>query len=147
MDSQPENRKKIEWKKVSELYLDNLNPRLPPGTRKSQEDLILNLEQDDMYGILDLYKYDLENKWKPFSKNKNLLIAIGTPHAKCMWLLLNEKCFSHDGMLMVIPFAYLMKSSYGKYWYSAGDEDWNDEKPFKKAITNAKSARFNAVNS
>ena len=105
----------------------------------------INLEQDDMYGILDLYKYDLENKWKPFSKNKNLLIAIGTPHAKCMWLLLNEKCYSHDGMLMVIPFAYLMKSSYGKYWYSAGDEDWNDEKPFKKAITNAKSARFNTV--
>ena len=106
----------------------------------------INIEQDDMYGILDLYKYDLENKWKPFSKNKNLLIAIGTPHAKCMWLLLNEKCYSHDGMLMVIPFAYLRKESYGQYWHSAGDEDFSDETPFKEAIKNAKSARFNSAN-
>jgi hypothetical protein len=107
----------------------------------------INLEQDDMYGILDLYKFDLENKWKPFSKNKNLLIAIGTPHAKCMWLLLNEKCYSHDGMLMVIPFGYLRKKSYGKYWYSGGGEDFSDEKPVKQAIIIANSAWFNAVNS
>lgn len=107
----------------------------------------INLEQYDLDGILDLYKYDLENKWKPFSKNKKLLIAIGLPHAKCMWLLVNEKCYSHDGMLMVLPFAYLKSERYAQYWYSSGDDDWSDETPFKQAIKNAKSARFNTLES
>ena len=104
----------------------------------------INLEQDDMYGILDLYKNDFENKWKPFSKNKNLLIAIGLPHAHTMWLL--NDFDDHDYKIIeVIPFAYLMKSSYGPFFYSGGRDDWNDWTPFKQAIKNAKCARFNTV--
>jgi hypothetical protein len=104
----------------------------------------INLEQDDMRGILDLYKYDLEYKWKPFSKNKQLLIAVGLPHAKDFWLLNDLDKYSYE-MIEAIPFAYLMKESYGDFFYSGGGGDWSDYKPFKQAIRKAKSARFNTV--
>ena len=31
-----------------------------------------------------------------------------------------------------IPFAYLMKESYGSIWWAAGNEDFNEENPYKK---------------
>jgi hypothetical protein len=104
----------------------------------------INLEQYDMRGILNLYKYDLEYKWKPFSKNKQLLIAIGLPHSHAMWLL-KDFNDNHYPITEVIPFAYLMKESYGDFFYSGGSDDWNDWTPFKEAIRKAKSARFNTV--
>jgi hypothetical protein len=107
----------------------------------------INLEQDDMYGILDLYKDDFKNKWKPFSKNKKLLLAVGLPHARQMWLLFNDESFDNDGITKVLPFAYLESERYGDYWYAGGSEDYSDNQPFKQAIKKAKSARFNAVNS
>ena len=76
----------------------------------------INLEEGDMDGILKLYKDDFENKWKPFSKNKKLLLAVGLPHASSMWLL--DINFKHDEMMMVYPFAYLEKESYGNFYYS-----------------------------
>ncbi len=103
----------------------------------------INLVQDDMNSILDLYKYDLEYKWKPFSKYKKLLIAIGLPHARGMWLLTDLHDDDYE-MIEVIPFAYLMKKSYGNFFYSGGD-DWSDDHPFKQAITKAKVARFDKV--
>ena len=104
----------------------------------------INLEEGDMDGILKLYKDDFENKWKPFSKNKKLLLAVGLPHASSMWLL--DINFKHNEMMMVYPFAYLEKESYGNFYYSGGYGDWSDYQPFKGAIKNAKSARFNSVN-
>jgi hypothetical protein len=105
----------------------------------------INLEQGDMDGILNLYKDDFENKWKPFSKNKKLLLAVGVPHATSMWLLFNDESYDNDGTTLVLPFAYLQSNRYGKFWYTGGDDDWSDDQPFKQAIKNAKSARFNAV--
>ena len=106
----------------------------------------INLEQNDLKGILDLYKYDLEYKWKPFSKNKKLLIAIGLPHAHTMWLLsdLNDDDYK---IIEVIPFAYLEKESYGNFYYSGGYSDWSDWEPFNQAIIKAKVSRFNTVES
>ena len=105
----------------------------------------INLEQDDLDGILNLYKYDYEYKWKPFSKNKKLLIAVGLPHANAMWLLSDLNDYDYK-IIEVIPFAYLMKESYGSFFYTGGKNDWNDWEPFRQAIKNAKSARFNTVN-
>lgn len=44
--------------------------------------------------------------------------------------------------VLVIPFANIIKSSYGNFWYASGDEDWSECAPFNDAINYSKKIRF-----
>lgn len=80
-------------------------------------------------------KKDLK-KWLMFGEEKCLVILEGIPHSR------PSDCYTLKDILLVIPFAHLMKSSYGFLWYAAGDEDWAEYEPFESAIKKANQIRF-----
>lgn len=93
----------------------------------------------DIWGEIkpDGHKDKDKNKWLMFSEEKSLIILEGLPSIKAC------KYYTVGGEhMLIIPFADLIKESYGFLWYAGGDEDWSEVEPFKTAIKKANQYRF-----
>jgi len=81
-------------------------------------------------------------RWNSFVTNikKPLIIFDGTPNAKPL------KSLFWEGEILTeyqtIPFADLMKTSFGYFFYAGGYEDFAQFEPYKGAVSKARKARF-----
>ena len=103
----------------------------------------------DFFGVLNYTPFDIY--YKPYYSNDLFPIDRGLKYLK--FLSKNKKpivffkdyidfkpttvlYYSDKGFKarLGIPFAYLLKKTYGNIWHAAGDEDFNDWYPYKKII-------------